>query len=79
MQNLSYIEQIHREIAESCKMRNSARLFYYHQALAKSAVASWETFTGSWAGQQWLNTNATAINAHRDEQNRRFGYMGIWQ
>ena len=75
----TYAEQIGAEITRSRKLRDSARLFYYTEALKYSAVAGWDTFRKSWAGEQWLARNADKINAFRAEQNSRFGHMGVWR
>ena len=74
----TYAEQIRAEIRRSRKLRDSARLFYYTEALKYSAVAGWDTFRKSWAGEQWLAQNAGRINAFRAEQNTRFAHLGAW-
>ena len=78
MNHLSYGEQIHAEIARSRKQRDSARLFYYTEALNHHAVAGWDTFRKSWAGEQWLSQNADRIAQFRAEQNARFAHLGAW-
>ena len=74
----TYAEQIVAEIARSRKLRVSARLFYYTEALNYSAVAGWDTFRKSWAGEQWLSQNADRIAQFRAEQNARFAHLGAW-
>ena len=74
----TYAEQIRAEIARSRKLRDSARLFYYTEALKYSAVAGWDTFRKSWAGEQWLARNIDRIEQFRDQQNRRFAHLGAW-
>ena len=74
----TYAEQIGAEIARSRKLRDSARLFYYTEALKYSAVAGWDTFRKSWAGEQWLAQNADRIEKFRAEQNTRFAHLGDW-
>mgnify|MGYP003325335057 FL=1 len=74
----TYAEQIGAEISRSRKQRDSARLFYYTEALNYSAMAGWDTFRKSWAGEQWLARNAARIERFRDEQNTRFAYLGAW-
>ena len=66
----TYAEQIRAEIARSRKLRDSARLFYYTEALKYSAVAGWDTFRKSWAGEQWLSQNADRI-AQLDRKSTR--------
>ena len=74
----TYAEQIRAEIARSRKLCDSARLFYYTEALNYSAVAGWDTFRKSWAGEQWLARNIDRIEQFRDQQNRRFAHLGAW-
>ena len=74
----TYAEQIGAEITRSRKLRDSARLFYYTEALKYSAVAGWDTFRKSWAGEQWLARNIDRIEQFRDQQNRRFAHLGAW-
>ena len=74
----TYAEQIVAEIARSRKQRDSARLLYYTEALNYSAVAGWDTFRKSWAGEQWLSQNADRIAQFRAEQNARFAHQGVW-
>lgn len=71
----SYGEQIYAEIQKSRKQKDASRLFYYQQAVNHIACASWETFKGSWAYDQWMLRNKDAIQKFVDEQNQRFGYL----
>lgn len=61
---LSYDEQIISQIRKYRKLGNGAAVLYYEQRLGTSnACASWETFKGSWAGENWLKDNLILINA----------------
>jgi len=77
--NLTYNEQIEREINQSRKMRDAGRLIYYTQALKFWATVSYETFVKSWAYDGWYRQNAAQIISLREENNRRFGHLGQWK
>lgn len=54
METLSYEDQIKRKIRKARSERNAPAMLYYTEALKCSACVSYETFSTSWAGQQWL-------------------------
>jgi hypothetical protein len=60
---LSYPEQIQRAFRRAARKRTPTEVFnrvttpemlYYSQAAKGVACVSWERFSGSWAGQQWI-------------------------
>jgi len=72
---MDYEDQLHYQINRSRKLKNATRLFYYqeaHQQPGLVALASFETFRGSWAFDSWFAARRDQILAFVDEQNRRF-------
>lgn len=62
METLSYQDQIKRKIRKARNDKNAPAMVYYRQALDWSACAGFETFSTSWAGQQWLEKNKKEID-----------------
>lgn len=54
MKNLSYHDQIEQKLR---KAKTAAEKLYYTQAKQCHACVSYETFSKSWAGQEWLRKN----------------------
>lgn len=59
---MDYQDQIRRKLKTARKNKNAAEILYYLQAENLSACVDWETFSKSWAGQQWLERNANSIS-----------------
>lgn len=78
---MDYYDAIKKEITKSRKMRIASRLFYYQEIWDTNVVAcaSFETFRGSWAFEQWFRNHKASIEEFVEQQNARFGYMGTWR
>ena len=70
MAKLDYQDQIQRQLNKAKKARIAEAVVYYWQAFRLSACASFETFKGSWAYEQWVKKNALAI-AEEEKSLRR--------
>lgn len=69
------MDRIYAEINKSRKLKNATRLFYYQEAMQQPglvALASFETFRGSWAYDSWFAARRAQILAFVEEQGRRF-------
>ena len=71
---LSYEEQIKREITKAAKLRNPETELFYRLALGKSATVSFETYKDSYAYPGWLKAHAAEL-ATMEAERRRFSYL----
>lgn len=70
--SLSYEEQLTRAIRKARKENDAEATLYYEQKLGtSSACGAWETFKGSWAGEQWLKANSLLIEATQKNLNSK--------
>ena len=72
---MDYEDQLRYQINRSRKLKNATRLFYYQEAMQQPglvALASFETFRGSWAYDSWFAARRNQILAFVDEESRRF-------
>ena len=79
MSNMTFGEQIQKEIVKSRQMRNPSRFFYYSK-MAEDCVAmvSWEQFRGSWAYSVWTREHQHEIQSMIDSDNHRFSW-NLWK
>ena len=66
--------ELKAEIRKSEKMQNATRVVYYVKMLHNGmvAVASYENFINSWAGQEWFKKHKPEIENFANVYNKRF-------
>lgn len=67
-------EQLKAALRQAKKEKNATKVFYYSWAIIKglSAVASYEKFINSWAGEKWFAKHKGEIEKFAKEENSRF-------
>ena len=74
--NLTYNEQLQLQIRKATKQKNFLAVLYYSERLGTtSACASWETFKGSAAGQEWIKKHQAEADKMAAEHKARFAYL----